>query len=42
LREDLPSMFEKQSTSDRHPYPSCAAIEQLDLDLFLELFDLLT
>jgi len=42
VREDLPSMFQKQSTSARQPYPSCGAIEQPDLDLFLELFDLLT
>jgi len=35
-------MIQKQSTSARQPYPSCAAVEQLDLDLFLELFDLLT
>src|SRR5438094_6886271 len=42
LREDLPCMFEKQSTSARQPHPSLGAFEQLDVDLFLELFDLVT
>src|SRR5262245_39696561 len=42
VREDLPSMFQKQSPSARQPYPSCAAIEQPGLDLFLQLLDLLT
>jgi hypothetical protein len=40
--EDLPGMLEKQSTRARQPHPSAAAVEQPDLDLFLELLDLLT
>jgi hypothetical protein len=35
-------MLEKQSTSARQPYPPFGAIEQPDLDLFLQLLDLLT
>jgi hypothetical protein len=41
LHEDLPRMFEKQSTGAGQPHPPSVAIEQLDLDLFLELLDLL-
>jgi len=42
LREDLPCMLEKHSPAARQSHPALATIEQLDLDLFLELFDLLT
>ena len=42
LCENLPRMLEKQSTSARQPHPPFAAIEQPDLDLFLQLLDLLT
>src|SRR5204862_5195150 len=42
VREDLPCMFEKQSASARRPHPPLGAFEQLNVDLFLELFDLLT
>jgi len=42
LREDLPRVLEKGSPAARQPHPPLVAIEQLDLDLFLELFDLLT
>src|SRR5215813_3459018 len=42
LREHLPCMFEKQSTSARQPHPSFGALQQLNLDLFLQLLDLLT
>jgi hypothetical protein len=42
VREDLPCMFEKQSASARQPHPPLGAFEQLNVDLFLELFDLLT
>ena len=42
LCEELPCMLEKQSTRARQPYPPFGAIEQPDLDLFLQLLDLLT
>src|SRR6185295_11917879 len=42
LCEDLPRRLEKQSTGARQPHPPFRAIEQPDLDLFLQLFDLLT
>jgi hypothetical protein len=42
LGENLPRMFEKKSPSARQPHPPFVAIEQLDVHLFLELFDLLT
>jgi hypothetical protein len=35
-------MLEKQSPSARQPHPPFAAIEQPDVDLFLQLLDLLT
>jgi hypothetical protein len=41
LRENLPRMLEKLSTNARQPYPPFVAIEQPDLDLFLQLLDLL-
>jgi hypothetical protein len=42
LRENLPRMLEKQSTTAGQPHPPFGAFEQLNLDLFLQLFDLLT
>src|SRR5215471_8993050 len=41
LREHLPRMFEKLSTSGRQAHPPFRAVEQPDLELFLQLFDLL-
>jgi hypothetical protein len=42
LREDLPSMFEKLSTSARQAHPPLGTVEQLNPNLFLQLPDLLT
>jgi len=42
LDENLARMLEKQSTGARQPYLPFTAIEQPDLDLFLQLLDLLT
>jgi hypothetical protein len=41
LREDLPRMLQKLSTSARQPHPPFVAIEQPDLDLLLQQPDLL-
>jgi hypothetical protein len=42
LGKNLPRMFEKKSPSARQPHPPFVAIEQPNLDLLLQLFDLLT
>jgi len=42
LHEHLSRMLEKEPTSARQPHPPFAAFEEPDLDLFLQLFDLLT
>src|SRR5262245_46084649 len=42
LNEHLSRMVEKEAPSARQPHPSFAAVKQPDLNLFLQLFDLLT
>jgi hypothetical protein len=42
LHEHLAHVLQKEPPGARQPHPPFAAIEQPDLDLFLQLFDLLT